>query len=75
MSIFIYKWLKNAVFRRGLNRRPDLFFQTEILVVVLFPYIAWMLAEAAHLSGIVSILFCGAYVKRLFFIPWYAILQ
>lgn len=44
---------------RGLNRRPDLFFQTEILVVILFPYIAWMLAEAAHLSGIVSILFCG----------------
>jgi hypothetical protein len=33
-----------------------------------------MLAEAAHLSGIVSILFCGAF-KRLFFIPWYAILQ
>ena len=44
---------------RGLFRRPDLFFQTEIMVVVLFPYIAWMLAEAAHLSGIVSILFCG----------------
>jgi sodium/hydrogen exchanger 8 len=44
---------------RGLYRRADLFFQTEILVVVLFPYIAWMLAEAAHLSGIVSILFCG----------------
>ena len=44
---------------RGLFRRPDLFFQTEIMVVVLFPYIAWMFAEAAHLSGIVSILFCG----------------
>lgn len=44
---------------RGMNRRPDLFLQTEVLVVILFPYIAWMLAEAAHLSGIVSILFCG----------------
>lgn len=44
---------------RGLYRRVDLFFHTEILVVVLFPYVAWMLAEAAHLSGIVSILFCG----------------
>ena len=29
---------------RGLYKRADVFFQTEILVVVLFPYIAWMLA-------------------------------
>jgi hypothetical protein len=62
-SIFIGAFMAFAsaylLKHRGLNRRPDLFFQTEILVVILFPYIAWMLAEAAHLSGIVSILFCG----------------
>ena len=28
-------------------------------IVVLFPYCAYMAAEALHLSGIVSILFCG----------------
>ena len=45
--------------RLDLRRQPDVFFATEMLVVVLCPYIAWMLAEAASLSGIVATLFCG----------------
>mmetsp|Transcript_38347 Transcript_38347/g.98738 ORF Transcript_38347/g.98738 Transcript_38347/m.98738 type:complete len:536 (-) Transcript_38347:133-1740(-) len=35
------------------------FITVEIGLLVLFPYIAWMLAQGAGLSGIVSILFCG----------------
>jgi NhaP-type Na+/H+ or K+/H+ antiporter len=35
------------------------FFATEMVVVIVFPYLAWMIAEAFHLSGIVAILFCG----------------
>ena len=31
----------------------------EMILLVLFPYMSWMMAEALQLSGIVSILFCG----------------
>jgi NhaP-type Na+/H+ or K+/H+ antiporter len=31
----------------------------EMVLLILFPYMSWMLAEAMKLSGIVSILFCG----------------
>lgn len=34
-------------------------FSTELVLIMLFPYIAWMMAEAMALSGIVAILFCG----------------
>jgi NhaP-type Na+/H+ or K+/H+ antiporter len=30
-----------------------------MILLVLFPYMSWMMAEAMQLSGIVSILFCG----------------
>jgi NhaP-type Na+/H+ or K+/H+ antiporter len=35
------------------------FFVTENVLLLIFPYMAWMLAESIELSGIVAILFCG----------------
>lgn len=35
------------------------FEHVEMILLVLFPYMSWMMAEAMQLSGIVSILFCG----------------
>eukprot|EP00249_Psilotum_nudum_P022473 c28530_g1_i2 orf=145-2076(+) len=44
----------------GVNNLQNL----ECCLVVLFPYIAYMLAEALGLSGIVAILFCGVVMKH-----------
>ena len=35
------------------------YFCTEQSLLLIFPFISWMLAEGMGLSGIVSILFCG----------------
>ena len=42
-----------------LRHGEQAFFATEMLILIIFPYITWMIAEAFALSGIVSILFCG----------------
>ena len=34
-------------------------FVVENVLLFVFPYMAWMLAESLELSGIVAILFCG----------------
>ena len=40
------------------------FFASECVLLFVFPYMAWMLAESLELSGIVSILFCGPLRRR-----------
>ena len=44
---------------KHMNLTHAEFFPVENVFLVVFPYMAWMLAESLEFSGIVAILFCG----------------
>jgi len=51
--------LSSALLYKHTSMYKPEFESLEVVLLILFPYMAWMLAEAMQLSGIVAILFCG----------------
>ena len=51
--------LFSALLYKHTKMYEEEFEHIEMILLVLFPYMAWMMAEALQFSGIVSILFCG----------------
>lgn len=51
--------LISALLYKHAKMYEEDFEHIEMILLVLFPYMSWMMAEAMQLSGIVSILFCG----------------
>eukprot|EP00736_Rhodelphis_marinus_P003122 Rmarinus@m.22624 len=56
----VFLGLCAALLLKHLNFRDDpMLHHAELMIVILVPFLSWMLAEALMLSGIVAILFCG----------------
>ena len=58
-SIGVAIGLASALLYKHTKMYEEEFEALEMVLLLLFPYMAWMLAEALELSGIVAILFCG----------------
>eukprot|EP01048_Picozoa_sp_COSAG05_P016596 COSAG05_NODE_2157_length_3459_cov_2.428274_2_plen_464_part_00 len=60
LLVGIFIGMASALLLKHANTsRSDENFCTEQSLLLIFPFISWMLAEGVGLSGIVSILFCG----------------
>ena len=60
--------LLSALISKHVPFRRSNYSDLEMSMALIFPYLSYFLAESVHLSGIVSILFCGFtmahYTKR-----------